>query len=125
MRYAIEIPDSGEDIGDSYEFLSYESILDIVASRILGGEATGLLIRRHCCSSVNKRVLSGEEAQAIWDLTGAGRYAGSSADGRNVIEKKLHIAIDNWYMGGTPSLSMERDEQQTSGYADACKLGDQ
>ncbi|MDR0888068.1 MAG: hypothetical protein LBM39_02650 [Candidatus Methanoplasma sp.] len=121
MRYAIELPDPSEDIGDRYEFLSYESILDIVASEIIKGKATGLLIRRHCCSSVNRRVLSEEEARIIGELAGVVRYDGSSDDERVSIEKILSIVIDNWYMGGTPSLSTERDEQQTSGYGESCE----
>ncbi|MDR3282554.1 MAG: hypothetical protein LBS92_02955 [Candidatus Methanoplasma sp.] len=109
MRYALVADDLTEEEAERYEFLSYEDLLNEVSARISSGRTKGLLVRRHCCSSVHKSSLDEAGAALIRELAGAGPDAG----------ERMRIAIDNWYMAGKPSLSTARNKQQTAGY-EAC-----
>jgi hypothetical protein len=113
MRYALEADSLTEEEAERCEFLSYEDLLREISLRISSGRTEGLLVRRHCCSSVCRTRLGEADAAAIKELAGGGEGVGD----------RMRIAIDNWYMAGKPSLSEARDEQQTRG-REACSRGD-
>ncbi|MDR0523946.1 MAG: hypothetical protein LBG62_05955 [Candidatus Methanoplasma sp.] len=101
MRYALEADETTPEESERYEFMSYDSLLAEIAARISCGRAGGILVRRHCCGSVARRAMSPEEAEEIRAMAGEGEGA----------RERMEVILDNWYMGGAPSLSEDRERR--------------
>jgi|GEM_PF-3170315 len=97
MRYDIDgILDGDEHVVK--ECISYEEFISAICDTIADGYGGDLILKRRCCGSVWKRVLTPEDAR---DLIGAVQM------NRDDSRKLLFDAVEGWYMRGGQSCPLD------------------